>query len=159
MSNIIDLTPLFTGEDPLAAACRTAVRTACDPATPRLLDAQGNTPKPISPTAEDMATPTQLAFVPFEDGQLFKYSPNRAKPGTFFLHDRVGLVIALVINEQCALILAECCHKFYTAFLKTQAGQDATLPAIAPPTPTEEELRAAAAASPTDITDPATANP
>jgi hypothetical protein len=153
-------TPLFTGEDPMAAACRSAVRTACDPATPRLLDAQGNTPKPISPIGEDMATPTELAFVPFEDGQLFKYSPNRQKPGTFFLHDRVGLVIALVINEQCALILAESCHKFFTAYLKTAEGQAATLPPNAPPTPTEEELRAAAAAIvAAALADPATVNP
>jgi hypothetical protein len=154
MKNITNLLPLFSGEDPMAEACRQAVRKACDPATPRLLDAQGNTPKPISPIAENLATPTELAFVPFEDGQLFKYSPNSRKPGTFFLHDRVGTVIALVINEQCALILAEAVNKFFTAYLKTAEGQAATLPPIAPPTPTEAELRAAAGLN--DITDPPT---
>lgn len=112
--NIIQLGPLADavrrekqeGEDKLAATLRNAVKKACDPSRPVLVQADAQSNIKAQPPAEQKLTP-------FPNGMLFAYSPNPKRPGTFFLHDAAGLNVALAVSEEVANILCRGAHLFF----------------------------------------------
>lgn len=123
--NIIQ--PLFDQSPaPEADAIKEAMKRACAPATerPRLVqcDAKGNVQAPAA------GQPLNLA--PFPDGVLFRCSPNRAKPGSYLVHDAAGLVVALAMTSEIADIICRGCHLFFERAKAVIKAQETAKPAI-----------------------------
>ena len=117
--NIIQ--PLFDQSPaPEADAIKDAMKRACAPAAerPRLVqcDSKGNVQAP--------APGQTLNLTPFPDGVLFRCTPNRAKAGTYLVHDAAGLVVAIAVTSEIADIICRGAHLFFVRAQEVIKAQD-----------------------------------
>lgn len=75
--------------------------------------------------------PKNVQFVPFPDGAIFKFQPNKARPGTFVINDGAGTPYAVALHAEIAELICKSVTIFFyqeqeRARQKAAAAQEMT---------------------------------